>query len=57
MQTGDMIVAAIAMAMVLLINWRAMRSHNISWPARLRMGLIWGVIILAVMLLVQAFQA
>ena len=57
MPSGDMIVALIAMVMVLAINWRAMRAQNISGPAKIRMILIWGVIILGVVLLVQVFQA
>ena len=57
MPSGDMIVALIAMVLVLAINWRAMRAQNISGPAKFRMILIWGVIILGVILLVQVFQA
>ena len=57
MPSGDMIVALIAMVLVLAINWRAMRAQNISGPAKIRMILIWGVIILGVVLLVQVFQA
>jgi hypothetical protein len=56
METGGIVVAVIAMAMVLLINWRAMQSHNISWPARFRMLLIWGVIIVGLVLVIQVFQ-
>ena len=57
MPSGDMIVALIAMVLVLAINWRAMRAQNISGPAKIRMILIWGVIILGVVLLVEVFQA
>jgi hypothetical protein len=57
MQTGDMIVALVAMTMILALNWRALRAQNIPWPAKLRMALIWGVIILGVVLLIQVFQA
>ena len=57
MPSGDMIVGFIAILMVLALNWRAMRSHNISGPAKVRMILIWGVIILGVVLLVQVLQA
>jgi hypothetical protein len=57
METVGWIVAIVAMAMVLIINWRAMQSHNISWPSRIRMLLIWGVIILVLVLVIQAFQA
>jgi hypothetical protein len=57
MPSGDMIVGLIAMVLVLALNWRAMRAQNNSGPAKIRMILIWGVIILGVVLLVQVFQA
>jgi L-asparagine transporter-like permease len=57
MPSGDWIVGLIAMLMVLALNWRAVRSQNLSWPAMLRMMLIWGVIILGLVLLVRLFQA
>jgi hypothetical protein len=57
MQSGDMIVALVAMAMVLALNWRALRAQNIPGPAKLRMALIWGVIILALVLLIRMLQA
>ena len=57
MPSGDMIVGFIAILMVLALNWRAMRAQNISGPAKIRMMLIWGVIILGVVLLVQVLQA
>jgi hypothetical protein len=56
MEAGGVVVAVLAMAMVLLINWRAMQSQNIAWAARLRMLLIWGVIILVMVLIVRAFE-
>ncbi len=57
MEGGGIVVAVIAMVLVLAINWRAMQSQNISWPSRLRMILIWGVIILGLVLVIQMFQA
>jgi hypothetical protein len=57
MPGGDWIFGLIAVLLVLAINWRAMRAQNISNPAKIRMILIWGVIILGVVLLVQVFQA
>lgn len=57
MPSGDWIVGLIAALLVLAINWRAMQSQNISGPAKVRMILIWGVVILGVVLLVQFFQA
>ncbi len=57
MPSGDWIVGLIAVLLVLAINWRAMQSQNIPGPAKIRMILIWGVIILGVVLLVQVFQA
>ncbi len=57
MPSGDWIVGLVAVLMVLAINWRAMQSQNIPGPAKVRMILIWGVIILGVVLLVKVFQA
>lgn len=57
METGGMIVAVVAMVAVLLINWRAMQSHNIPGPAKIRMVLIWGVIILSLVLIIRVFQS
>jgi hypothetical protein len=57
MPSGDMIVGLIAVLLVLALNWRALRAQNIPGPAKVRMILIWGVIILGVVLLVQVFQA
>jgi hypothetical protein len=57
MPSGDWIVGLIAVLMVLALNWRAMQAQNISGPAKVRMILIWGVIILGVVLIVQVLQA
>jgi hypothetical protein len=57
MDTNAIFFSLVAMAMVLALNWRAMRSHNLGWPAMLRLMLIWGVIIAATTLLVMMFQA
>jgi hypothetical protein len=57
MPSGDMIVGLVAATLSLILGWRMIRSQNIPGPAIVRMILIWGVIILAVVLLVQVFQA
>ena len=57
MPSGDWFVGLVAALMALALGWRAMQSQNIPAPAKIRMILIWGVIILGVVLLVQVFQA
>lgn len=57
MPSGDWIVGLVAVLLVLAINWRAMQAQNIPGPAKVRMILMWGVIILVLVLLVKYFQA
>ena len=57
MPSGDWLVGLVAALMALALGWRSMQSQNIPAPAKIRMILIWGVIILGVVLLVLVFQA
>lgn len=54
--SGDKIVALISILMVLALNWRALRSQNLSGETKLRYGLMWGSIILILVLVIMVFQ-
>lgn len=51
--SGDQIVALVGVLMVLALNWRALRSQQLSGETRLRYGLIWGSIILVLVLVIM----
>ena len=54
---GDRLVALAALLMVLVIDWRALRSQVLSGSQMVRLALIWGSIIVAVTLLVKLFRS
>lgn len=53
---GDRIVALVGLLMVLVINWRALQSHQLQRWQKIRLALIWGSVIAGVTLLVKLFQ-
>ena len=57
MSAGAMVAAVIGTAMVLMLNWRALRNHALNRNQMLRMALIWGVIIAVFTLLISQVMA
>jgi hypothetical protein len=52
----EWIVGLVGILMVLALNWRSVRSNPAPTSTKVRMVLIWGVIIVAVVLLVKLLQ-
>ncbi len=53
MSTGAMVAAVIGAAMVLTLNWRALRSHALGRDQMLKMGLIWAAFIAVLTLIIS----
>ena len=53
MSTGPMVAAVIGAAMVLTLNWRALRSHALGRDQMLKMALIWAAIIAVLTLIIS----
>ena len=45
MSTGAMVAGLIGAVMVLMLNWRALRSHALGRDQMFKMALIWAAII------------
>lgn len=48
MMTGAAIVSLIAISGYLLLNWRALQSHDLSLQTKLKFGAAWVAIFIAV---------
>jgi hypothetical protein len=53
----EMIVALVGVLLVLALNWRSIRANPAPTSAKVRMLLIWGVVIVGLVLIVKLFQA
>ena len=53
MSTGAMIAGVIGAVMVLMLNWRALRSHALGRDQMIKLALIWAVIIAVLTLIIS----
>lgn len=56
MSTGTMLTALVGAAMVLVINWKALRNHALGRNQMLKMALIWATIIFLVTLIIRQMK-
>lgn len=57
MSTNEILFAVVASSLVLIINWRALASHQVPRGRMIRMGLIWlGIIIVLTAVITRLSQ-